>query len=971
MTESDFHQLFGSFIAETREFLQALETHLLAIENCPTHEERLHRVKEMFRAAHSIKGAALMFGIEDLSKAAHTLEDCFAILRDRANLSQLKSEEITYLLQGVDGLRHLTTKVEAGETNTAGELESIAQIKQQFQATYGVKEQPAPWVSQSPVGAGVIKAIFENEIPGVISRLEGEISQIQPETLEKSLAILNEIYYQISGVAGMLQLPELHQIADNLRALIDFPNLEAPLLQSAGWVIAQNLQTAREQILQGQSIQVQEIEPLKQVNPDKIVALNSPNSEISTEDSTQIQPDVSSELTAEVLTSTPSVPLPIASAPTLSRPTIRVDLERLTELVNLVGELVINRTNLELQESQLRSEVKRVRRRILELNQYGSQLREEYDRLSVSDFQRTALTAQNFSQLKQATTQNHSSYSQPSLLQELQVFDALEMDEYTEFHSTAQSVIETTQSIAQSATKIEELTGQFERSTDRLRRITDQLRTRVMQLRVVPFSRAVDHVPRALRDLCQTYNKEVNLLLLGRETKIDESLLDALRDPLVHLVRNAFDHGIESPEIRKAAGKPVTGQIEIEAYHQGGQTIITITDDGQGIDPEKIRRTVVEKEYLPAEQAQQLSITELYEFLFLPGFSTRDQVNDLSGRGVGLDVVRNNLRQVRGTIKVDSRVGKGTSFILKLPLMLSITQALLVRTDHNTVAIPLDAVEEILHIQPTQIHKAGNQPMLRWRGEFIRLVRLQELLQYSIPHPDGPSPDPITQDYIPVIVLASSEGIMAIVVERLAGQQEIVVKPLPAPLSKPCGVVGCTILGDGRVVTILDVDELIEQFHQRLNSTLQITDQRLSETRSLPTKSKIYTNSFSSQSYPQILVIDDSYTIRQMLALTLSRARYRVAQAKDGQDALDQLQGGLKVSLIIADIEMPRVDGFEFLRRLKTDLQLSTIPVAMLTSRSGAKHRQIALELGAVHYFTKPYSEQQILEVIPQLMIAK
>ena len=244
-------------------------------------------------------------------------------------------------------------------------------------------------------------------------------------------------------------------------------------------------------------------------------------------------------------------------------------------------------------------------------------------------------------------------------------FDVLEMDRYTEFHSKAVEVIEITQAIAQSAGVIDELAVKFERSTDQLRRITDQLRSRVMQLRVVAFSRAVDHLPRALRELSRTYNKDVNLLLLGRDTKVDESLLDALRDPLVHLLRNAFDHGIEPPEVRQAAGKPATGQIEIEARHQGGQTIISITDDGRGIDPEVIRSRVAVMGLVAPEQAPDLSIAELYEFLFWPGFSTVDKVSDLSGRGVGLDVVRNNLRQVRGTIKVDSRPGKGTSFIFE------------------------------------------------------------------------------------------------------------------------------------------------------------------------------------------------------------------------------------------------------------------------------------------------------------------
>ncbi|MEG4587680.1 hybrid sensor histidine kinase/response regulator, partial [Microcoleus sp. MOSTC5] len=645
-------------------------------------------------------------------------------------------------------------------------------------------------------------------------------------------------------------------------------------------------------------------------------------------------------------------PTPSPPAPNPQRPTIRVDLERLNELVNLVGELVINRTNLELQESELRGEVKRIRRSILDLNQFGGQLREEYDRLSFADW-RGGNGSSGLGKLAAAETEFPMIANGKSSVPHAH-FDILEMDRYTEFHSTAAEVIETAQAISQSATKLDTLAMKFERSTDQLRRITDQLRSRVMQLRVVNFSRAVDHLPRALRDMCLTYDKDVNLLLVGRDTKIDESLLDALRDPLIHLVRNAFDHGIEMPEVRQATGKPASGQIEIEARHQGGQTIITVADDGRGIDPEIIRRKIVTKGLATEEQAQEFSIAELYDFLFWPGFSTAEGVSDLSGRGVGLDVVRTNLRTVRGTVKVDSRLGKGTSFIIKLPLLLSITDALMVKTDHNKIAVPLDAVEEILHIKASEVHLAGNQPMLWWREEFIRLVRMQDLLEYSVVAPDAPSPDPLTLEEIPVLVLASTEGMLAVAVERLIGQQEIVVKPLPPPLSKPRGVLGTTILGDGRVVNILDVDDLVSQ--PSANSSIAAVSGKVQEIAP------------SSSQSPLILVVDDSYTIRQLLSLTLTRARYRVVQAKDGVDALEQLQNGLDCSLAIVDIEMPRMDGFELLRSIRSTQQFANIPVAMLTSRSGEKHRQMAMELGANQYFTKPYSEAQLLQAIPQLI---
>ena len=936
MNDDDLNELIDAFTAETQEFLQSMETNLLAMEAVGL-TERQAAVKEMFRAAHSIKGAGSMLGFQNVSAAAHTLEDCFVILRDRTDLSALEPTTVSVLLQGVDVLKKIATEaIQHSDVSTpdqSSNLEAIAQIHAQFEAKYGKPEPPpVPAASQS-AAPETLKLIFEHELPPIFNRLETELSQADEADLPKTVTALNQVYYQLSGLAGMLQLPDFGKVAEPLRDLIDSPDLTLEKLQSEGWSIAQNLQTARQQLLEGRAIELPQISPTPPLEP-------APTPPLEPAPTPPLEP------------TPPISPAPTPGLPNPQRPTIRVDLERLTELVNLVGELVINRTNLELQESELRGEVKRIRRSIVDLNQFGGQLREEYDRLSFADFRgpngnsglgKLAATETEFpiiSHTKSSIAHAH--------------FDILEMDRYTEFHSTAAEVIETAETISQSATKLDILAMKFERSTDQLRRITEQLRSRVMQLRVVSFSRAVDHLPRALRDMCLTYDKDVNLLLVGRDTKIDESLLDALRDPLVHLVRNAFDHGIEMPEVRQASGKPASGQIEIEARHQGGQTIITVADDGKGIDPEIIRRKVVKKGLATEEQAQEFSIAELYDFLFWPGFSTVEEVNDLSGRGVGLDVVRTNLRTVRGTVKVDSRLGKGTSFIIKLPLLLSITEALMVKTDRNKIAVPLDAVEEILHIKASEVHTAGNQPMLWWRDEFIRFVRLQDLLEYSVLGPDAPSPDPLTQDHIPVLVLASSEGMLAVAVERLIGQQEIVVKPLPPPLSKPRGVLGSTILGDGKVVTILDVDDLVGQ--PLTNSSIAPVSDRVAHLA--PTSSQA----------PQILVVDDSYTIRQLLSLMLTRARYRVVQAKDGVDALEKLQNGLDCSLAIVDIEMPRMDGFELLRSMRSTQRFANIPVAMLTSRSGEKHRQMAMELGANQYFTKPYSEAQLLEAIPKLI---
>lgn len=980
MKSEDFQALKGVFIAESEELIQVLEKNLLAMEEESASQQRLEFVKEMFRSAHSIKGSALMFGFENFSQSAHLLEDSFAILRDKADLSAMSHEVVTMVLSGVDRLRNILDQINTQENDENCEdcLQNIAEIKTYLEYHYGVLKKPKQSVFQESSNPAIIKIIFERDLPPVFERLEAELSQATVDTLGKTCEAINKIFFQLSGVAGMLQIPEFAEIAENLQRLIENPDKPIEEFQSMGWAIAQNLRNAQEQILEGKPIQIETLAETNDLQSseylDNTSEENSSEYDLVSEQRIrdnlilEEKPTEAEPKKATVAVSPPSPPISSSSS---QRPTIRVDLESLTELVNLVGELVINRTNLERQETLLSREVKRLRRSIIDLNQSGCQLREEYDHLSVRRVPVTPFTdiisrlnhgnghASRVTNIADSSAsqyrQNNGNFTGKNKHRKNHHFDPLELDEYSEFHTTAQRVIETSQAIAGYAVKIEDLGGQFEGSIDQLRRVTNSLRSRIMQLRVVSFRNVVDRLPRFVRELGRTQNKEVNLLLLGRDTKIDESLLDALRDPLVHLVSNAFAHGIESPKERKAAQKPTSGQIEIEACHQGGQTIITISDDGRGIDPELIRQKVVERGFLTEEQASELSMAELYDFLFWPGFSTTKEVTDLSGRGVGLDVVRTNLRQVRGTVKVDSRLGKGTSFIIKLPLLLSITEALLVNLDNHILAIPLDAVEEIIKMQPEQIHMAGDRPMICWRDEFIRLVRLADLLPYNSPYPEKASPRR-EQDFIPVLILNSSEGVLAVIVDYLAGQQEIVVKALPTPLSKPKGVIGNTILGDGRVVTIIDVDDLIEHFHPHNHGAITVPDHDSPKLPQAPHRA------------PKILVVDDSYTLRQLVSLSLSRARYRVEQAKDGLDAIHQLERGLDCDLIIADIEMPRMNGFELLRSLQHHANWAKIPVVMLTSRSGNKHRHLATELGAIDYFTKPYNEAKFLIKIANIL---
>ncbi len=1042
MNPDDIQDLMGPFLAEAQEFLQVLETQLLELESATTPKTAELAVRALFRAAHSLKGSALMFGFTQLATTSHRLEDCFGILRDQvSDLTELDPDVMTALLQGTDYLKAIMSRVAKGEGLEEEDpfaqeaIGFVAALYEQLTLQYPVETVNDERTLAGPgIDQSIVQAIFEYELPPVLAKLETQLVQLQPETLADSIETLKTLQGQLAGAARILQIGTLEHLVSDFNIVLSKPTHTVETLHNEVNQILEALKTGRDRILDGELMEWAGLESLSvsadantemmdplpdltgsddlfshflgpgqhepliaqpKIDSTDTVASDGPwnqeddlfsssfmealpassddlfNSDSMTE-TVEMNPavedpvelrdllseseDLKDGLTMAIdpvpsalspLDKPMSKPVPVAKSVGLGsltpRPTIRVDLQELNELVNLVGELVINRTNLEVQENHLRTESRRMRRQITALQQAGGELREEYDRLTLPQSHHTTTAAR-------ATD-----------------FDSLEMDQYTEFHTTAQSVIDNSQVIGESATTIDALSSQFENSLDQLRRITDQLRNRVMQLRVVPFSRVVDHLPRAVRDMGRTYSKDINLLLLGRETRIDESLLEALREPLLHLVRNAFDHGIESAEERRALGKPISGQIEIEARHQGGQTLITVTDDGRGINPETIRQKVISRGLVTPAQGTELTTQECYDFLFLPGFSTASQVSDLSGRGVGLDVVKVNLQQVRGSIRLDSQVGRGTTFTLRLPLMLSIVPALMVVVQHQTLAIPLDAVEEILTVSAQAIQYVGRQPLLAWQGDFIRLLPLTELLHYGTQAYGSPD----LQDDIPLLILSSGDDIAAIQVDRLLGQQEIVVKPIPDPLVRLPGIVGSTILGSGEVVLILDIAGLfgygdpsgLQQARATLDPLLFPEEVQESDPVSPATPMNV-----GGTQPAHILIVDDAYAIRQLVGRALKRAQYIVTEAKDGQDALDQLRRGLRCDAIITDLEMPRMDGFELVRALKADANLHSLPIAVLTSRTGSKHRQLATELGVETYLTKPYREPDLLKTVAQLL---
>lgn len=637
----------------------------------------------------------------------------------------------------------------------------------------------------------------------------------------------------------------------------------------------------------------------------------------------------------------------------LTDQTMRVSVKNLDNLNNLVGELVVNRNTLEQAEERLRQFLDNLLYQVQQLSDVGQRMRDLYER---SLLESSLLSSRRAYQSSgNGTPQTHAIGVN---------FDALEMDRFTGFHTLSQEMIELIVRVRESASDIDFVVDETDQVTRNFRQITTQLQEGLTRSRMVPFAQTADRLPRGVRDNALKYGKQAELSVEGRDTLIDKMIVEQLYDPMTHLVNNAIAHGIETPVERAAAGKPPTGRITVRAFHQGNQTVISVSDDGAGIDPERVKAKAIAKGLITREEAQQMSRLETYDLLFHQGFSTVDQVDDLRGRGVGMDVVRTALNEIRGAITIDSAVGRGTTFTIRLPLTLSISKALCCISNRSRIAFPMDGVEDMLDVPCDRIQVLEDgRSCIQWRDQTLPFQHLSDLLKFNRTLGRGSVyGGNQEEDIISVVVLRSNAGsYMALQVDQVLGEQEIVIKQLEGPVPKPLGIAGATVLGDGRIMPIADVLELIDlsQGRIRRESGTPLWEKGEAQVPTAPADVK---------TDPTVLIVDDSITVRELLSMTFNKVGYRVEQARDGQEAWEKLRSGLPCDLVFCDIEMPRMDGLELLSRLQKDPHLNHLPIAMLTSRGADRHRQMAIQLGAKGYFTKPYLEEALLDAAQRML---
>ncbi|KZL48246.1 two-component hybrid sensor and regulator [Nodularia spumigena CENA596] len=637
--------------------------------------------------------------------------------------------------------------------------------------------------------------------------------------------------------------------------------------------------------------------------------------------------------------------------------TMKVPVKQLDDMSNLVGELVVNRNTLEQDHERLRQSLDNLLIQVQHLSDVGARMQELYER---SLLEASLLASRKTKERKETKEKNlHTNDSHSNM-----GFSELEMDRFTPFHTLSQEMIEFIVRVRESASDIDFVTEETERVARQFRQVTTQLQEGLTRARMVPFSQTIDRLRRGVRDNAIKYGKQVDLVIEGGDILIDKMILDHLTDPLTHMLNNAIAHGIETPEIRQQSGKQPVGVITIRAFYQGHQTVISVGDDGAGIDPERVKTKAVQIGMMTATQAKSISRMEVYDLLFQPGFTIKDKADEISGRGVGMDVVRSEISDIRGIVNTDSAIGKGTTFTIRLPVTLSICKALFCVSDKARIAFPMDGVEDTLDIPVNSIqHHADGQSYISWRDTLLPFQPLKELLTFNRQLSRGNVYGGNRDDgMVSVVVVRSGNTLIALQIDLVLSEQEIVIKQFESPVPKPIGVAGATVLGDGRIMPIADVLEIIEIFQGRISK--HNGDKLWQQQEDIPNLPETTVEKID----PTVLIVDDSITVRELLSLTFNKAGYRVEQARDGQEAWDKLRSGLPCDIVFCDIEMPRCDGLELLSRIQKDSSLNHLPIAMLTSRGADKHRQMAIQLGASGYFTKPYLEEALLEAAVRML---
>jgi len=963
-------EVLSYFAPEADEYLQTLEVLANRLRETPGDAET---IQALYRTAHTLKGSAHTIGFKVIGDIAHPVEACMIAVREGqipvstallATIGEAVSvirllmrrdeNKLVQLRHDVPDVTHTLQLIQNGQPAGAA-APALAQESPARQVATAVLE-PRAETSETPAAAAALSTQLTDEYlmpqldPEVLSYFAPE-AQEYLESLEAQLLrlekepqnpeLINQLFRTAHTLKGSAYTVGFQSIGDMTHYVEDFmgavregrvkvqPGHTDVLLRSVDVVrllmrrdptltgtVRQRFATAMKGLKQlEQMTAVDTVAKTATVQPVPAAPVNETNETMEQPEADQAKPrDAGSE----------------------DREVIRVSRDRLERLLNLVGELVIGRGRLE--------------QRLRVLEQLSQQV--TACKVRLTDSVRSFEEKHTFT----LPTFTGSSADQPkpgaaaAAFTGLSDFGGLEFDKYDDFNILARRISEVTADISESMVQ---LSGSIRRSHEdmsHLQQLTLGMRDEIARARMVPIGTPFTRFRRATREMARATGKEVTLVTSGEHTEVDTGVVERLVDPLVHLVRNAVYHGIEPAALRVSKGKPATGTIYLHASHRGNAVLIEVEDDGAGLDIDKIRAKALERGLVRSDVAKNLPEAEAIKFIFMPGFSTADPVGDQAGRGVGMDVVKRVIESMNGHIDVESVRGVGTKFTLHLPLTLLIATALMVRSGEERYGIPLPSVREVTMLTASSLQQMGERSMLQIGDEAIDVQPLQQLMYRG-----GAAR---IETGKPVVIVRTGAGPIGLAVDELLGRQEIVIKPIGSlkSLERSC-FGGATIDPEGRVVLVLDPARLISG-GEHAGAPLEMS------TESAPgSEADVPFQDASTQPVVEqkILLIDDSLSIRKFVGRMLETAGYEVDTAVDGEEGLRKASAK-NYRLILTDLEMPKLNGYEVIQALRSRPQTQQTPIIVMTTRAGDKHRQMALNIGASSYIAKPVEERALIQ---------
>ncbi|MCD8521819.1 MAG: Hpt domain-containing protein [Saccharospirillaceae bacterium] len=965
VADSDEDEILEIFLEEAQEITESVET---ALQRWRQHPDNLLHVAQLQRELHTLKGGARMAELSEVADLCHELETLYENIND--GRLGVQPPMFDLLERAHDELGTQLDAVRQGIRPQAAE-QMVAAIRQYLKGDAGTEwlqtsdedndqDDDAQWITQPAPAEAQAETLDESDREILEIFLE-EAHELQ-EALDRALHDWEQepantagaeeaqrVLHTLKGGARLAGLTEIGDLAHTFEATIlkaqqgqieRSPSFFQSAYQRQDELISQldsvesmlasdGLVVLGEKSLTIEPLTIDILSDAGVTETDQPMTDSVPLAEPTVTDTRPAVESVSNVVPLRrAVTEAPkqepaAVQQAVRKAP---QELVKVSADLLDNLVNLAGETSIGRGRLEQQVTDFSHTLE-------EMDMTLDRLRDQLRRLDME-------------------TEAQVIFRQERQGPDYEDFDPLEMDRYSAIQQLSRALVESASDLLDLKETLSHKTRDAETLLLQQSRVNTELQEGLMKTRMVPFQRLVPRLRRIVRQISLELDKQVELRVYNADGEMDRTILERMISPLEHMVRNAVDHGIENPALRAAAGKPEIGSIELDISRDGGDVVLTMSDDGRGVNLEAVKRKAIERGLMDADAS--LSDQEIMQFILQAGFSTAESVTQISGRGVGMDVVSSEIKQMGGSVEIQSESGAGTRFVIRLPFTVSVNRALMVRVGDDLYAVPLNNIQGIVRAPVAQLQSLYEQPQAERKYHYAGTDYRIEYLGVMLENEAQPK---FSAQHMPLpVLLIRGATPFALQVDSLLGSREIVVKTLGPQFASVMGVSGGTILGDGSVVIILDLPAMI-----RTQASLEYQQAKLLDSQAAERRHEL------ENRLPRILVVDDSVTVRKVTSRLLERNGMEVFTAKDGVDAMATLQDH-KPDLMLLDIEMPRMDGFEVASLVRHDSRLKDIPIIMITSRTGDKHRDRAMAIGVNEYMGKPFQEDALLSTMNRLL---